>query len=379
MPKGVNNSKPLLMLVQPVITAYRIPEFEALAEEWLIDIYSDAPDAKQGFGGLQPDSKKFRYLRHTPTRALLGGRLNFQSGLVTGLLRSRPDAVFITANIRALSYWLLLIVAFFLRIPLYSHGQGLYRKQQVSLVLRLLYSLAVGLSTRYICYSDISRTAMLRAKVMGMSKVVVAENSVRNLYPVLPSEKTGRESGIMFIGRLRAGSNIPLLIDVISSLRQAGYAELSLHIVGAGTDYVALKDSYQQQSWINFYGSVYQQEKIAAISKSCFLGCYPGDAGLSVVHYMSMSLIPVVHNSFHLHMGPEPSYIHDNINGLCFQRELARETLYETIKKLLDNKQDIERLQQAAYHSYQELVNPSLGQRWANIMRPSIKVTERDS
>ncbi|PTQ89777.1 glycosyltransferase [Agitococcus lubricus] len=371
------NHKPVLMLVQPIIAAYRVPEFEEMAKDWLIDVYADIPDAKQGFGSLALDKEKFRSITATPTYSLLNGKLNYQSGLLKGLLHKKPDAIFITANIRSISYWLILIAAFLYRIPLYSHGQGLYRKTSLNFFLRAMYSLIVGLSTAYICYSELSRQSMIKHRVAFSYKIKVAENSLRNFYPILPTNKNHEEMGVMFIGRLRHGSNIQLLIEVLDELR-GEYPNLSLHVLGNGTEYKKLEDKQQHNDWIKLYGSVYDQQKIAEISKHCFVGCYPGDAGLSVVHYMSMSLVPIVHDSLHFHMGPEPSYVINKQNGICFQRNNAKETLSIALKYLLSNRSEVRRLSEAAFNSYIRLTEPPLGMRFSNILKQQHSALARE-
>ena len=85
-----------------------------------------------------------------------------------------------------------------------------------------------------------------------------------------------------------------------------------------------------------------------------------------MLHYMSLSLVPVVHSSLHLHMGPEPSYVVDGVTGVTFERQDAS-SLRVVIERLSGNQGEVERIQRAAYERSVELTKPSLGERLENI------------
>ncbi|QWA09361.1 glycosyltransferase [Sodalis ligni] len=51
---------------------------------------------------------------------------------------------------------------------------------------------------------------------------------------------------------------------------------------------------------------------------------------------MALGLPVIVHSNFHKHMGPEPSYVEDGVNGLLFSRNDAQDLSDKIVKLSLD-------------------------------------------
>jgi len=362
----LNNSKKKkrikLLIIQPYLTAYRLPVFTELAIDWDVTIVSSMPHGKSGFG--TPDITGSGICDHilVPERQLFGGRLLWQSRLGRILWDKLPDKILCAANPRNLGVWWLVILSRILNVQFYSHGQGMYNKLMPPLWLRYSYRLLIALSTRYICYTPSVSKSLHGLNVA--SKLAIADNSIEVIEHVLPEEKTGQERGILFVGRLREGNNLTVLIDAIAQLRlMKPELNVILHVVGAGESQSVLMEQFSSLSWIVWYGQVYDQAKIKQISLLCSVGCYPGDAGLSMVHYMGLSLVPVVHDRADCHMGPEPSYIADGVNGRNFDYSNPVTNLYEVLLELFSSDIQMKKLMMAAWSTYIELTTPSLAQR----------------
>ncbi len=289
-----------------------------------------------------------------------------QLGIVSRLFSERPDAVFIFANPRYLSFWWTLIAGRILRIPVFPHGHGIFKKGMLTWPYRCMQSVLLRLCTRYICYTPSVRDAYVRA---GFSprKLVVAENSQKNAFPVVPSSKTGAERDVLFVGRLRDGSNLEWLFEACERLRQEG-KDLRLHVIGTGEKDLEFRDLARGKNWITFHGAIYEDADIANISRDCFVGVYPGNSGLSVVHLMSLSLPPVTHNRLEEHNGPEVSYIRHRDNGWLFDRDRPVESLVEGIREIFENTALRKSLQSNAFACYQNLTVPSLAKRFYDAM-----------
>jgi hypothetical protein len=137
-----------------------------------------------------------------------------------------------------------------------------------------------------------------------------------------------------------------------------------LHIIGGGDNETILRNKYKAHSCIKFYGKIFDQQKITDISKKCYIGCYPGQAGLSVVHHMSLSLPSLVHSDLTTHMGPEPSYILNNINGFMFGNYCS-DSIAEALGSAYD-KRDTKEYSQIGYKSFQtysDLINPDFSDK----------------
>ena len=291
----------------------------------------------------------------------------YQCGLISYLNEIKPDLVINFANLRYLSFWSTLIWCKFLRIPILLHGHGLYKKRNVSLFWKLIYRLILRFSSVYICYTQSGSESLLRLG-LPKKKIAVAENSLINPYPVSPENKTGKENGILFIGRLREGCRLDWLINAVGHLRAEKNVNMNLHIIGDGVN----RDIYHKisngMSWIKFYGPIYDMKKISKISQKCIAGCYPGNAGLSLVHLMSLSLPPITHDDM-IKQGPEASYLLHGINGILFPHKSAQAGLISALHSIVHSPKVLYKLQVGAYRTYENLSKPSLSIRLEKIIK----------
>jgi glycosyltransferase involved in cell wall biosynthesis len=278
----------------------------------------------------------------------------------------RPEALFLNANPRYLTFWLALLWAKALGVPAYVHGHGFYRRSRIGFAYRLMIMALLKLVTAYICYAPIVRQAFLDNGFPDR-KLVVAHNSLINRFPVLPAEKTGAESGILFVGRLRRESHLDLLMRVVERIRREDGFPLLLHVVGDGEEGRALRSEARAYPWVVFHGGVYDAEQIRKISLDCFAGCYPGKAGLSVVHMMSLSLPVITHDNLQAH-GPEPSFVRDGVTGWLYDHADSEPALYQAVRSLASDPAKVAKMRQDAFADYQSLAHPSLAERlWAII------------
>jgi len=354
-----------LCIIEPVFTNYRLPVYTELACYCPVDWIFSPAAAGAGHGSRGPSPVPG--LRYIEVPAFRPGRTGMvQRGIVKHILRERPRAVLISADLRYLSFWTTLLAAKLAGVPVYAHGHGLYRRRRIPFALRCAVKFMLRLVTAYIAYAPMVRESLLRHGFRG-DKVAVASNSMVNAAPVPPVNKTGMERGVLFLGRLREDCNLDLLIRVLARLRQKGGIELSLHVIGEGEQEYRLRKDSAASPWIHWYGGVYDHQKISRISARCFVGCYPGSAGLSVVHMMSLSLPVVVHHEARLH-GPEVSFVLDGISGVFFDRRDPEESLHRALQFLASDPPTLAGMQQAAFETYQDLVNPPLAARLWSIL-----------
>jgi hypothetical protein len=59
---------------------------------------------------------------------------------------------------------------------------------------------------------------------------------------------------------------------------------------------------------VKWHGEIYCQKKIKNISQQCKIGAYLGHSGLSIVHYLALSLPVLLKKSLIEHEGPENYY-----------------------------------------------------------------------
>ncbi|WP_322010090.1 glycosyltransferase [Paraburkholderia sp. J12] len=367
---GNPRSRPVVFYVQPLIARYRIEVVESLNRLFCVKVFACSEGVEaSGFSREKPSCDEFV---ETRIGGLPSRRIRMQSRVLGRIVRERPDAVLIFADVRYLSLWLALVAGRLLHVPVLIHGQGLYRHKAAGLMRTVCYRLAVALAVRYVCYTEASRRSLERIGCPAR-KLVVANNSLTVSCSVEPEARTGTENGVLFIGRLREDSQIERLIDVVGRLHREG-SDITLHVIGDGEEGERLKREYGHLGYVTWYGALFDDDAIAAISLRCRVGCYPGSAGLSVVHLFALSLPPVVHDRLPQHMGPEPGYVEDGRTGFYFGRDGGADALAETLRRVWAMPPEAMRATAAAAHAvYCQLNSPTLGHQLAEIVQASLR------
>jgi glycosyltransferase involved in cell wall biosynthesis len=362
-----------ICIVDPVFTRYGLPVIRELSCSCQVDWVFSRATAKSGFGPPpSPGTDNLRYVE-LPTFKPFGDKMGmFHAGLGKYVLRERPDAIKFCANPRYLSFWTTLFLARILGIPFYAHGVGFFKRRRIGFGRQLMMRLMLRLVTSYIAYAPVVRDAFA-AHGFSLAKISVVHNSLVNPFPVSPGEKTGQERGILFVGRLRPRSGLEMLVRVLRRLHQEGRFPFRLHVIGIGEEGEKLKQDAEGCEWIVWHGNASDQAA-SAISRDCLFGCYPGNAGLSVVHMMSLSLPVLTHDDLASHEGPEPSFVRDGISGILFDHRSPEESLYQALHKAATNPGDIACMRFGAYQEYQSLVSPSFATRlWSILNDGAIK------
>ncbi|MCU1302741.1 MAG: glycosyl transferase family 1 [Candidatus Sulfotelmatobacter sp.] len=365
-------------VVQPILSNYSLPVFLELAQHCEVDLFFSLAPKESGFGEISlPSVPNIRYFP-VATWKPFGDRIGmFQRGLVGYILRQRPDAIFLSANLREFSFWCAAFCGWMLGILVYAHGHGPFKKKTISVLYRVMMQALLRMLTSYICYAPIVQQSFVDYG-FDPGKLSVAHNSLINLDMVRPEEKKGDEKGILFVGRLRKNNQLQLLIRVITRIRDTDGLPLSLHVIGTGEEAARLREEARNCPWIVFYGGVYDFSRIRDVSLNCFLGCYPGNAGLSVEHMMSLSLAVITHDDLQAHAGPEPSFIRNGASGLLYDHADPEPSLYQAIRSLACDPEKLAKMQKEAFAEYCNLVTPSLAERFWQILRESGK-QHRDS
>ena len=238
-----------------------------------------------------------------------------------------------------------------LGIPFYAHGVAFFKRSRIGLGRRLMMRLMLRLVTSYIAYAPIVRES-LAAQGFCVDRVFVVPNSLLNRFAVPPEEKTGKERGILFVGRLRSGSGLALLLRVVRRLKEEGDFPFTLHVVGDGEEAAGLRQQAAACNWIIWHGEAYGA-RVSNISRECLFGCYPGNAGLSVVHMMSLSLPVITHDDLSSHEGPEPSYIRKGFTGVLYDHGDPEQSLYRSLQRLAAAPDQVGTMQRSCFEEYQ--------------------------
>jgi len=356
-----------LCIIEPVFTQYRLPVYVELSRHCNVDWVFSPSAGNSGFGSVdRPEAPNLRYIE-IPTLRPFGEKVGtVQWGLAKYVLREKPDVILATADLNCFSFWTTLLLVRLKGIPFYAHGHGFFKKRKLDSFRRSLMKLLLRLVTSYIAYAPAVRDSFA-AHGFSVENISVAHNSLVNSFPVRPEEKTGGERGILFIGRLRRGNGLELLLRVVRRLREVDGFPVSLHVIGTGEEADQLQQEAARCSWVTWYGEIYDPKEIRAISLECAIGCYPGDAGISVVHMMSLSLPVITHDDMLRH-GPESSFIRNGLTGILFDHGRSEESLYGVLQSLVGEPSRAGAMQRSVFEDYLSLVNPSLAERLWSIL-----------
>ena len=357
--------KHTVFYIQPILAGYRAPIIKKLASIFETSAFYDNSDAiEQGHMAVSSDNST---TVQSPSISLLGGRLFYQKNVVLRVFQDKPDAVITFANPRFISFWMIMIACRILNLKFYAHGQGLYAYTNPSKFRKMMYKTICRYSTKYVCYTELSKKSLLDAECLP-EKLITIKNSLELETTVTPNQKKYTENGVLFIGRLRDGCRLDILIKAIQLSRNNG-ADLELHVIGSGQLTDHYMNHYKNISWIHWHGAVHNNHDIAKISKLCRIGCYPGDAGLSIVHYLSLGLPPLVHHNIENHMGPEPSYITNNENGFLFDPKLNEVGLSAVLDHIWQlPTETIKNVANASFATYLDLNNPPMGDQFVKLV-----------
>jgi len=168
-----------VMLVQPYITNYRVTVFKKISELYNVLLCASEHDS---YGKVIADSTQYFRYKTVKESAYMNKKFFWQVGLFTQYKHFKPDVLFITANPRYLSSWVLLVWVKLNGAQILLHGQGLYKKTKVSIFNKAVYYFYNLLCTKYICYTDSSKESLIGLPIYA--KCEVAENSIVNDFSI---------------------------------------------------------------------------------------------------------------------------------------------------------------------------------------------------
>ena len=349
-PKLQGSGLRTLILLQPVLYEYRAHFLNGLS--YLLPMYV--------ITSLKTRVLVFECV-NIPTRNPL---VWFAEAINSYHRTSGARVAFVPAYTSHLGIVLSAVLYWFLRIPILVHGQSLYKKPRPSFVDNVISLFWLSIATRYLSYSPIGLEGpfdwpIFRQKVLVFLNRFESCSSLGldGFYPIFTSFPGDNSPlKLLFIGRDRPGSGLDLAVQLVRDLRAKGY-NIHLELIGVNAF---------EEDGINCHGPLFA-DSIVPIAETCQIGIYPGDAGLSVLHYMALGLCPIVHSDMRKHSGPEPAYVIDGITGCLFDRG-SLQSLTEKILFLYTNPVALVQLRKNAHAFSTELLSNKLSAQLQSII-----------
>lgn len=297
-------------ILQTCIPAYRLPVFDAVADELGEDFRVVAGD-RFFDPSIRTVAQDRPWFRPCTNRFLAGNRLLWQEG---GAVREMMSGPFIVeANPRCLRTWLLLAQAKMCGMPTAVWGHALGRGvRSMAASRKAMFSLADAI----ICYCYAEQES-LQALFPG-KRILVAGNSTVRASECLPLQTPAVDRhSVLFLGRLVAAKKPMLLLRAVRELQRDG-AEIGVVLVGDGPERPDCKRFTREAGLtrVGFVGEQFSRERIRELAATCFAVASPGYVGLSVLDAQSMGL-PVAF-SHEEPNSPEVEILRENWNALAF-------------------------------------------------------------
>src|SRR5690625_856789 len=360
-------SKKPVILFQRILPSYRVPIFRYLCNELNVLVcHSKAPR----FGKIGSNLEKVDY------STMRVGRLYFlkkETAIIQNifkpLFKYRPEVVISPASLMYGTTWLLLFFRPFFKYKLILWGHGIKNTEVETpfegyrgKVTKWLYKKADAM----LLYS-VQRKERLEKLIE--TPVFVATNTLdtRRFRVFLKDlEKIGRDKvkqevgfkstfNIIYIGRLLPAKRIDLLLESFNLLPDQ--LDVTLHIIGEGSEMDLVKKSQHENDNIRTYGPIYNDKETAKLLFSSDIIVIPGNVGLGIIHAFSFGvpLITCNSNGSTLSHGPEIELFKPSENGLYCDGNA--QSISDTIAELLSDHDTLQSMKETALFTTETRAN----------------------
>jgi glycosyltransferase involved in cell wall biosynthesis len=336
-----------VLIQQPVIPAYRVAVFSALADR--ADLACEVHASMQAPGCPDTCSDEFAFAFHAhPCRTLWNGAAFWQAGLGIPSHFGPGDVLVASGNPRFLSTLRLILQAKRRRLGIvwWGHGWSASSKPLRASPRRVLMRL---LADAWLLYTQ---QEVERYEALGFaSNRLFAANNTIDCSPMDAAiglwegprgeefrvrERIEKNRMLLFCGRLTEKPGLGKALEALALLL-ARDSRYTLVVIGDGPERAGLERVAQQLGIgdrVRWLGALYDEGELAPwfLSAACFV--YPGAIGLSLLHAFAYGL-PVVTHDDAATQCPEFAALRDGHNGRTY-RHGSVENLAQAIQSLTE-------------------------------------------
>ena len=315
--------------------------------------------------------ERFRHLR---LRNIWFGKLLWQLGLVTQVLRSDDDVFIFLASPNFLSTWVAAVVARTLGKRVIFWGHGFLKPDQRA--KNLLRKVFFGIAHAFYSYGYGSRDIAVKfgfdpaSLYIGLNSLdvesqrrirekIIADDEKGCLEKLFASSGDQAVSKIVCVSRLNSQSAYHLLIQALALLSNgdASY-KYELVIIGDGPTRIDLEQQAEKLGVkAKFLGAIYDEAIVASWFYQADMTVSPGKIGLTAMHSLAYGT-PVVSHSDISNQMPEIEALVDGRTGAYFNRGDA-EDLARVLSEFRSRFSDRDSVRRNCIRIIEEYYNPS--------------------
>ncbi|MCM1109566.1 MAG: glycosyltransferase [Clostridium sp.] len=290
----------------------------------------------------------------------------WQRGILR-LLNKPYDSFILTGEVYNLSLWVFLLMARLKRKQTFLWSHGWYGKENKwrKLLKKAIFRQANGM----LLYGEYARKLMIENGFDPQRLFCIANSLDYDNQKIIRNRLT--HTGIyrqlfgndyptcIYVGRIQPVKRIDLLIRAIALMEQQGLGLCNLLIVGDGENRKALEavaNEVRINNRVHFYGSCYDETRLAEIFYNATACVSPGNVGLTALHALSFGCPVITHNTFSEQM-PEFEVITEHQTGAFFQKDSV-EDLARAISQWIREAPDPDSVQAECFATIDHKWNP---------------------
>ena len=295
-----------------------------------------------------------------------GEILIWQTKVISNCLKSKFSTAIFLGEFQVISTWIAVLICKIRGIQVVYWTHGLYGNE--SFCKKTLRVLFYKTANKLLLYENRSKQLLINEGV-NEAKIVVMYNSLdydshlkirtnlikSNIY--LNHFKNNNPT-IIFIGRLTKLKKLNLILKAQQQLKENG-TNINVVFVGEGEE----KEELEKYVFENllaanywFYGTCYNEEKIAELIYNATLCVSPGNVGLTAIHSLSFGTPVCTHNNIHNQM-PEVEVVKEGLTGTFFKED-DLDDLTNKIQSWLTIKSETDHIKLNCYQIIDDYYNP---------------------
>lgn len=250
-----------------------------------------------------------------------------QIGFFKAIFKGQFEVVIFWGDAWRISTWFGAILAKIRGRKVIFWTHGLYgRESKLKLKWRLVF---YGIADQIFTYGNFARELLI-VHGFDTAKVTAVSNSVSLVTKSRKDWSLGKplnarlqnKINFCFIGRLKKGKSLKMLIDLVSHFKQHNSRYVGVRLVGDGPLRPELEKYAQSQGVsdrVIFHEAVYGLENLSHVLNDCVCCISPGNVGLTAITSLTLGL-PVVTHSDPVYQMPEYESVVEGVSGRLFLR-----------------------------------------------------------